>query len=130
MNILVCISHVPDTTTKIKFSPDNKELDKQGVQFVIGPYDDFALARAVELKEQIPGTKVTALNVGLVETEPTIRKALAIGADDAIRVNMDPSDSYSVAKQIFEVIQSGDYNLIMMGRENQRLQLPVLSMVW
>ncbi len=117
MNILVCISHVPDTTTKIKFSPDNKELDKQGVQFVIGPYDDFALARAVELKEQIPGSKVTALNVGKAETEPTIRKALAIGADDAIRVNAHPGDSLFVATQIHEVIKNGEYDLVMMGRE-------------
>ncbi len=117
MNILVCISHVPDTTTKIKFTPDNKELDKQGVQFVIGPYDDFALARAVEIKEQIPGTKVTALNVGEADTEPTIRKALAIGADDAIRINARPTDSVFVAKQIYEIAKSGDYQLIMMGRE-------------
>ena len=118
MNILVCISHVPDTTTKIKFTPDNKELDKQGVQFVIGPYDDFALARAVELKEQIPGTKVTALNVGEADTEPTIRKALAIGADDAIRINAHPSDSLFVAQQIHDVIKNGEYDLVMMGRES------------
>ena len=116
MKILVCISHVPDTTTKIQFNSDNTELEKQGVQFVIGPYDDFALARAVELKEQL-GAEVTVLNVGLAETEPTIRKALAIGADKAIRINAHPSDSLFVANQIYAAIKEGEYNLVMMGRE-------------
>ncbi len=116
MKILVCISHVPDTTTKIQFNSDNTELEKQGVQFVIGPYDDFALARAVELKEQL-SAEVTVLNVGLAETEPTIRKALAIGADKAIRINAHPSDSLFVANQIHAAINEGGYNLVMMGRE-------------
>jgi electron transfer flavoprotein beta subunit len=117
MNILVCICHVPDTTTKIKFSTDNKELDTQGVQFVIGPYDDFALARAVELKEQT-GANVTALNIGTIETEPTIRKALAIGADDAIRVDAHPSDSFFVASQIHKIAKDRAFDLILMGRES------------
>lgn len=116
MKILVCISHVPDTTTKIKLTSDNMALDKQGVQFVIGPYDDYALARAVELKES-HGASVTALNVGPADTEPTIRKALAIGADDAIRVNAEPTDTFFVAKQIYEVAKDGAYDLILMGRE-------------
>ncbi len=116
MKILVCISHVPDTTTKIKLTADNQDLDKQGVQFVIGPYDDYALARAVELKES-NGAEVIALNVGTQETEPTIRKALAIGADRAIRVNAEPRDTQFVAKQIFEVAKDGGYDLILMGRE-------------
>ncbi len=116
MKILVCISHVPDTTTKIKLSADNMSLDKQGVQFVIGPYDDYALARAVELKDS-HSAMVTVLNVGLAETEPSIRKALAIGADDAIRINAEPTDSYYVAKQIYEVAKDGSYDLILMGRE-------------
>lgn len=116
MKILVCISHVPDTTTKIQFSSDNTELDKNGVQFVIGPYDDYALARAVEIKES-NGAQVVALNVGLSETDPTLRKALAIGADEAIRINAEPTDSLFVAKQIYEVVKGGEYQLIMMGRE-------------
>lgn len=117
MNILVCITHVPDTTSRIAFSDNNTKFDKTGVQFIIGPYDDYALARAVELKEA-SGGKVTVLNVGEVETEPTIRKALAIGADEAIRVNAFPSDSYFVAKQIAEIAKKGDYDLILMGRES------------
>lgn len=117
MKILVCITHVPDTTSKISFTDNNTKFDKNGVQFIIGPYDDYALARAVELKEQHGGT-VTALNVGEAETEPTLRKALAIGADDAIRVNAFPSDSFFVAKQIANVAKSGNYDLIMMGRES------------
>jgi electron transfer flavoprotein beta subunit len=117
MNILVCITHVPDTTSRIAFTDNNTKFDKTGVQFIIGPYDDYALARAVELKEATGG-KVTVLNVGEVETEPTIRKALAIGADEAIRINAFPSDSYFVAKQIADVAKQGSYDLILMGRES------------
>lgn len=117
MKILVCISHVPDTTSKINFVDNNTKFDTKGVQFIIGPYDDYALARAVELKEAL-GATVTVLNVGLQETEPTIRKALAIGADDAIRVNAEPLDSYFVASQIAAQAKSGGFDLILMGRES------------
>lgn len=117
MKILVCITHVPDTTSKIAFTDNNTKFDTTGVQFIIGPYDDYALARAVELKEQHGGS-VTLLNVGTSETEPTIRKGLAIGADDAIRINAEPKDAFFVAKQIAAVVQDGDYDLILMGRES------------
>lgn len=117
MNILVCITHVPDTTSRIAFTDNNTRFDKTGVQFIIGPYDDYALARAVELKES-HNAKVTVLNVGEAETEPTLRKALAIGADEAIRINANPTDSYFVAKQIAKVAASGSYDLILMGRES------------
>ena len=116
MKILVCISHVPDTTSKINFIDNNTKFDTTGVQFIIGPYDDYALARAIELKEAITGTTVTVLNVGPAETEPTIRKALAIGADDAVRVNAEPADSFFVASQIAE--NAKGYDLILMGRES------------
>lgn len=116
MKILVCISHVPDTTSKINFVDNSTKFDTTGVQFIIGPYDDYALARAIELKEATPGTTVTAINVGLSDTEPTIRKALAIGADDAIRVNADPSDSFFVASQIAE--HAKGFDLVLMGRES------------
>lgn len=115
MKILVCITHVPDTTSRINFIENNTKFDTAGVQFIIGPYDDYALARAIELKETM-GATVTVLNVGPIETEPTIRKALAIGADDAIRVNAEPSDSFFVATQIAE--QAKGYDLILMGRES------------
>src|SRR5690554_2940978 len=117
MKILVCISHVPDTTSKINFTDNNTQLEKSGVQFIIGPYDDYALARAVELKEQTGGT-LSVLNVGEADTEPTLRKALAIGADDAIRVNSFPKDSLFVARQIAHFAKEGGYNLILMGRES------------
>ena len=117
MKILVCITHVPDTTAKISFTDDNTKFDSTGVQYIIGPYDDYALARAVELKEQLGGT-VTLLNVGEAQTEPTIRKGLAIGADDAIRINAQPTDAFFVAQQIAAVVKEGGYDLILMGRES------------
>ena len=117
MNILVCITHVPDTTSRIAFTNNDTEFDKNGVQFIIGPYDDYALARAVELKEQ-HGGKITVLNVGEADADPTIRKALAIGADEAVRVNAFPSDSFFVANQIAAVAKEGEYDLILMGRES------------
>lgn len=115
MKILVCISHVPDTTSKIAFVENNTKFDSTGVQYIIGPYDDYALARAIELKEA-SGATVTVINVGNADTEPTIRKALAIGADDAIRVNSEPTDSLFVASQIAE--HAKGYDLILMGRES------------
>jgi electron transfer flavoprotein beta subunit len=115
MKILVCITHVPDTTSKINFVDNGTRFDTNGVQFIVGPYDDYALARAIELKEA-SGAAVTVLNVGPADTEPTLRRALAIGADDAIRVNADPTDSFFVATQIAE--QAKGYDLILMGRES------------
>ena len=117
MKILVCITHVPDTTSKINFVDNNTKFDSNGVQFIIGPYDDYALARAIELKES-SAASVTVLNVGLSETEPTLRKALAIGADDAIRINAEPTDSFFVASQIAEQAKAIGYDLILMGRES------------
>jgi electron transfer flavoprotein beta subunit len=117
MKILVCITHVPDTTSRIAFTDGNTKFDNNGVQYIIGPYDDYALARAVELKEQL-GASVTALHVGGVEADPTIRKALAIGADDAIRVDAQPEDSFFVAQQIAAVAREQSYDLILMGRES------------
>ncbi len=117
MNILVCITHVPDTTAKIGFVENNTKFDTTGVQYIIGPYDDYALARAVELKEA-HGGKVTLLNVGESNTDPTIRKGLAIGADEAIRVNAVPTDAFFVSQQIAKVIEEGQYDLILMGRES------------
>jgi electron transfer flavoprotein beta subunit len=115
MKILVCISHVPDTTSRISFTENQTRFDSTGVQFIIGPYDDYALARAVELKETHQAS-VTVLCVGGPETEPTIRKALAIGADDAIRVNLDPADSLQTASCI--AAQASGYDLILTGRES------------
>ena len=117
MKILVCISNVPDTTTKINFSPDNKEFLTAGIQYIINPYDEIALTRALELTEGSGGT-VTVINVGDVSTEPTIRKALAIGATDAIRVNAAPRDAWFVAKQIAAVAAADKYDLILTGRES------------
>lgn len=117
MKILVCISHVPDTTSRINFTDNNTKFDTTGVQFIIGPYDDYALARAIELKESL-GAIVHVINVGNADTEPTLRKALAIGADEAIRVNATPTDSFFVASQIAAHAKTAAYDLILMGRES------------
>ncbi len=117
MKILVCISHVPDTTAKINFTPDNKEFAAAGVTFIINPYDEIALARAIELTEGSGGT-VTVINVGDASTEPTIRRALAIGAADAVRVNAFPKDAFFVAKQIAEFVKQNRYDMILCGRES------------
>lgn len=117
MKILVCISHVPDTTSKITFRNENKEFEDNGVTFVINPYDEFCLTRAMILKETA-GASVTVLNVGPASTEPTLRKALAIGADDAVRIDAEASDSYFVAKQIADHINATGYDIVFLGRES------------
>ena len=117
MKILVCISHVPDTTSKINFTENNTKFDTNGVQFVINPYDEFSLTRAMWFKEK-QGATVTVVNVGNATTEPTLRKALAIGADDAIRVNMEALDGLSVAKQLAVIVKNGGYDLVLAGRES------------
>ncbi len=117
MKILVCISNVPDTTTKITFTNDNSTFNEAGVQFVLNPYDEIALSRAIELTESDAGT-VTVINVGEIGTEPTIRKALAIGATDAVRINASPSSAYFVAKQIANYAKDQSFDLILTGRES------------
>lgn len=117
MKILVCISHVPDTTSKINFVNGDSEFDSNGVQFVINPNDEFGLTRAIWFQEQ-QGANVTVVNVGGPDTEPTLRKALAIGANEAIRVNATPTDGFFVAKQLAEVVKSGNYDLIICGKES------------
>ncbi len=117
MKILVCISHVPDTTSKINFVNGDSEFDTNGVQFVINPNDEFGLTRAVWFQEQ-QGATVTVVNVGGPDTEPTLRKALAIGANEAIRVNAAPTDGFFVAKQLAEVIKQGNYDLVICGKES------------
>jgi electron transfer flavoprotein beta subunit len=117
MKILVCISHVPDTTSKINFTNNDAEFDKNGVQFVINPYDEFCLTRAMWFKEK-QGATVTVVNVGGVETETTLRKALAIGADQAIRINTNPIDGFLVAKELAAVVKDGGYDLVLAGKES------------
>ncbi|MCX6325532.1 MAG: electron transfer flavoprotein subunit beta/FixA family protein [Bacteroidia bacterium] len=120
MKILVCISNVPDTTTKIKFAEGNTSIDTTGIQWVINPWDELSLTRALELKDDAAsGIKsVTVVHVGPASSEPTIRKALAIGADDAIRVNAESSDAWFVAAQIAEVVKNEQFDIIMCGIES------------
>jgi len=117
MKILVCISHVPDTTSKINFVDDNTKFDTNGVQFVINPNDEFGLTRAMWLKDQLQAT-VDVVTVGKKECEPTMRKALAIGADNGIRIDAQAIDGYQVAQEIAHVAKEGAYDLIIAGRES------------
>ena len=117
MKILVCISHVPDTTSKINFINGDTEFDTNGVQFVINPNDEFGLTRAIWFKEQ-QGASVTVVNVGGADAEATLRKALAIGADEAIRINANPSDGMFVATELAAVVKAGNYDLVIAGKES------------
>lgn len=117
MKILVCISHVPDTTSKINFTDGDTKFDTNGVQYVINPNDEFGLTRAMWFKEK-QGASVDVVNVGGPETEPTLRKALAIGADSAIRVNTEAKDGIQVAKELAKIVQDGGYDLVIAGRES------------
>jgi electron transfer flavoprotein beta subunit len=117
MKILVCLSNVPDTTSKITFTENNTKFNTAGVQFIINPYDELALTRALEITEKQGGT-VTTITVGLAETEPSIRKGLAIGAADAIRVNTEATDAYFVAEQIAAYAKTEGFDLILTGRES------------
>ena len=117
MKILVCISHVPDTTTKIVFTDDKKQLNKNGVQFIINPYDELALTQSLLLAEQAGGT-VTVVCVAGIDAEPTLRKCLAIGATDAVRINAEPLDGFFVAKEIAAYAQPQGYDIIFTGRES------------
>lgn len=117
MKILVCISHVPDTTSKINFTDNDTKFDTNGVQFVINPNDEFGLTRAMWFKEKQNAT-IDIVNVGGSETEPTLRKALAIGADSAIRIDTPAQDGFQVAKELSHVAKEGNYDLIIAGRES------------
>src|SRR5215212_6449192 len=118
MKILVCISKTPDTTAKIAFTDNNTKFAEAGVQWIINPYDEwYALVRAIELKEKDASTAVHLINVGGADAEPIIRKALALGGDEAIRVNADTRDSFFVASQIAKVAKESGYDLIFTGKE-------------
>ncbi|MDD4109388.1 MAG: electron transfer flavoprotein subunit beta/FixA family protein [Prolixibacteraceae bacterium] len=119
MKILVCLGNVPDTTTKVKFI-DGTALDKAGIQWIINPWDELALTRAMELKEDSGNEvdSVTVITVGKNDSEPVIRKALAIGADEAIRIDCEPEDSYSVAFQISEVVRNKGFDIILAGTDS------------
>jgi electron transfer flavoprotein beta subunit len=120
MKIAVCISNVPDTTTKVKFADNQTRFDATGVQWIINPWDELALTRAVDLKEDgsNPVSEVVVINVGSVETEPTLRKCLAIGADKAIRIDTVPKDAFQTASQIASLAQKEAFDFIICGIES------------
>jgi electron transfer flavoprotein beta subunit len=118
MKILVCISKTPDTTSKIAFIEGNTKFDENGVQSIINPYDEwYALVKAIEMKEQDPSATIHLVTVGEADAEPIIRKALALGGDEAIRINMQSNDSFVVASQIAAIAKEGAYDLILTGKE-------------
>jgi electron transfer flavoprotein beta subunit len=118
MKILVCVSKTPDTTSKIAFKDGNTKFEDNGVQWIINPYDEwYSLVRAIELKEKDASTVIHLVTVGTADAEPIIRKALALGGDEAIRVNADNNDSYYIAAQIAEVAKQGAYDLVFTGKE-------------
>tara|TARA_B100000809_G_scaffold264167_1_gene319266 strand:+ start:381 stop:1121 length:741 start_codon:yes stop_codon:yes gene_type:complete len=117
MKILVCISKAPDTTSKISFTDGDTQFDENGVQFIVNPYDEwYALVRALELKEQ-NGGEVTTIIVGTPTDDSIIRKALAIGADNAVRINMESKDAYSTAFQIADYAKANEFDLVLTGKE-------------
>ncbi|HTB51779.1 MAG TPA: electron transfer flavoprotein subunit beta/FixA family protein [Ferruginibacter sp.] len=118
MKILVCVSKTPDTTAKIAFTDNNTKFASDGVQWIINPYDEwYALVRAIELKEAAADTVIHLVTVATADSEPIIRKALALGGDEAIRVNADSHDSFYIASQIAEIAKQGAYDLILTGKE-------------
>jgi electron transfer flavoprotein beta subunit len=118
MKLLVCISKTPDTTSKIAFTEGNTKFDENGVQWIINPYDEwYALVRAIEMKEQDPAVTIHLVTVGEADAEPIIRKALALGGDEAIRINIQSNDSFVVASQIAAIAKEGAYDLILTGKE-------------
>ena len=141
MKLLVCISKAPDTTSKIAFTDGNTKFSEAGVQFIINPYDEwYALVRALELKETLGGT-VTVINAGKADSEQIIRKALALGADDAVRIDLDPADAYQVAANIAAYAKTEQFDIILTGKETidynggvvggmlaEMLDLPYVSM--
>ncbi|MGH2649369.1 MAG: electron transfer flavoprotein subunit beta/FixA family protein [Ginsengibacter sp.] len=118
MKILVCISKTPDTTAKIAFTDNNTKFAEAGVQFILNPYDEwYALVRAIELKEADPSTMLHLINVGGADADPIIRKALALGGDEAFRINSNSSDSFYIASQIAAIAKQNSYDLIFTGKE-------------
>ena len=118
MKILVCISKTPDTTSKIAFTEGNTKFDENGVQWIINPYDEwYSLVKAIELKEKDPSVSIHLITVGGADTEPIIRKALALGGDEAIRVNNTSNDSMVVAQEIAGIAKEGGYDLVLTGKE-------------
>lgn len=118
MKILVCVSKTPDTTSKIAFKDGNTKFEENGVQWIINPYDEwYALVRAIELKEKDASIVLHLVTVGGADCDPVIRKALALGGDEAIRINANSSDSFYIAAQIAEVAKQGSYDLILTGKE-------------
>ena len=117
MKILVPISKVPDTTSKISFTDGDSKFNEEGIQWIVNPYDEwYALVRALEITEAGGGT-VTVISVGDASAEPVIRKALALGAHEAVRIDANATESYQVAKEIANYAADKGFNMILLGKE-------------
>ncbi len=119
MKILVCITQAPDTTTKISFTDNDTKLNENGVTYIVNPYDEwYALVRAIELKEAGLATAIHLVTVGKANTEPVIRKALALGGDEAFRIDVESGDTLYVANQIAALAKTNGYDIILTGKES------------
>lgn len=118
MKILVCISKTPDTTAKVAFTDNNTKFTADGVQWIVNPYDEwYALVKAIELKEADAAVQLHIAHVGPAENDAIIRKVLALGGDEAIRIDTDSDDSYYIACQLAAIAKDGAYDLILTGKE-------------
>jgi electron transfer flavoprotein beta subunit len=127
MNILVCISRVPDTATRVAIGADKKNIDTKGVKYIVNPYDEFAIEEALQLKQKNSGS-VTALTIGTDEAVDVLRTALAMGADKAILVKGDVTkDSFYIAENIAAIAKELNPDLILLGKQSvdfDSLQMP------
>lgn len=119
MNIIVCVSLVPDSTTKVKIAPDNKSIDQTGVSFIINPYDEFAVEEAVQLKEK-NGGEVTVISFGSDKSKEAIKKAFQMGCDKGILIKADSDnfDSYTVARNLADLIKSKNPDIVLFGKQS------------
>jgi electron transfer flavoprotein beta subunit len=119
MKILVCITQAPDTTTKIAFTDNDTKLNENGITWIVNPYDEwYSLVRALELKEAGIASEIHLITVGLANTDAIIRKALALGGDEAFRIDAPANDNYSIAAEISNLAKSGNYSLVLVGKES------------
>ncbi len=119
MNLIVCLSQVPDTATRVKIGPDERHIDEQGVSYVVNPYDEYAIEAALQLKESDGGT-VTALAIGPDRAASALRTALALGCDEAVHLKTDGpvDDPLQQARLFAGALTDRSHDLVLMGKQS------------